>query len=192
MEPHFNGAHTQTLDSFCVYFSFVFCPIWKAFTITISFPASSLPHHFALLGFAFTTRPSNYVVYLLTHKFLPFLYYYFFLQRQRCLCLLFSLLSLVSPGYRLLAVRSHPPPFQSRMRLFYYLFSFCCTSNIPVFCIQKGKQSVASSIVSARCIFHDAIFLKYFFLFFSLSSSSREQVDNNSYCAACVRNIAQR
>lgn len=170
MEPHFNGAHTQTLDSFCVYFSFVFCPIWKAFTITISFPASSLPHHFALLGFAFTTRPSNYVVYLLTHKFLPFLYYYFFFCSDKDVFVCHSLSSLLcrlATGCSRCAVIRRP--FNHEWDYFIIYFLSAALRIFRFFAFKKVNKVWRRALWVLVAFFMMRYFWSIFFFFSSLS-----------------------
>lgn len=70
--PRTVHTHAEERLSFCVCFSFILSNLERVHRHPFRFLlcASSLPHHFALFRLRIhIARPSNYVVYLLTHNF---------------------------------------------------------------------------------------------------------------------------
>lgn len=159
----------------CVCFPFI-CPIWKA-TFIIVILLASLPHHLCFVVLRTRIAPIK-LCRLFAYAQIYTNFFFIQLQRRRCLCLPFSLI-LMSLLYGREAQPFVAPSIMNEIILLFIFFlvrsAIMCSGSL-FFCIQKGKQRMAScTLLWVRCIFHYAIFFQVFSLFCSTV--------NNSYIA---------
>lgn len=185
MEPLFNGAralHTRLL--LCLLF------------IYISSNLESVHHHNILSGFVSPTlfrfvRLRIHIApiklcRLFAYAQISTIFELFFFCSDNDVFVCHSL-SLLLPGCSS-AIRR---PFNHEWDYFIIYFLSGALGVFRLFAFEKVNKvwHRARRALWVRCIFHYALFLKY--LFFSLFSRERIH-NNNSYCVACVRNMARR